>query len=134
MCGIAGVFRFQGDGAALTRRLGIMNQVMFHRGPDQGGVYVAPERRSGIAARRLSIVDLEHGAQPLFSEDRSIAVVCSGEIYNHRQLRREMERKGHHLRTHSDSEVLVHLYEEEGTGFLKRLKGMFALAVPDTRR
>ncbi|HIA00779.1 MAG TPA: hypothetical protein EYN66_02515 [Myxococcales bacterium] len=90
--------------------------------------------RSGISVRRLSIVDPENGSQPLFSEDKSVAVVCNGEIYNHRSLRRELEQKGHRLRSNSDCEVLAHLYQEEGVDFLKRLNGMFALAVLDRRR
>jgi len=111
-----------------------MNRAMVHRGPDEEGICLEPEMRAGMAVRRLSIVDPEHGSQPLFSEDRSVIVVCNGEIYNHRQLRRELEGKGHRFHGHSDSEVLVHLYEEEGDGFLKRLNGMFAIAVLDRRR
>jgi asparagine synthase (glutamine-hydrolysing) len=110
-----------------------MNRALLHRGPDQAGVHVDPEWRVGLAVRRLSIVDPENGLQPMFSEDRSIAVVCNGEIYNHRELRRELERKGYRLRSHSDGEVISHLYLEEGVGFLKRLNGMFALAVLDRR-
>jgi len=111
-----------------------MSRTMVHRGPDDEGIYIAPEMSSGIGVRRLSIVDPEHGSQPLFNEDRSVAVVCNGEIYNHRSLRRELEQKGHRLRNHSDCEVLAHLYEEEGVDFLKRLNGMFALAILDRRR
>lgn len=134
MCGIAGIYSYQGDADALHRRLGLMQGALIHRGPDEEGIHIEPEMHSGIAVRRLSIVDLEHGSQPLFNADRSVSVVCNGEIYNHRALRRELERKGYHLRSNSDCEVLAHLYEEEGIDFLKRLNGMFALAVLDRRR
>ena len=133
MCGIAGIYGFKGNAEMLRNRLGVMNGAMIHRGPDEAGIYVSGELRAGIAVRRLSIVDLEHGHQPLFSEDRSVAVVCNGEIYNHRALRRELEQKGYRLGSHSDCEVLAHLYLEEGIGFLNRLNGMFALAVLDMR-
>jgi len=134
MCGISGVYRYQGAAGELERCLSVMNRALIHRGPDEEGIYVDPELRAGLGVRRLSIVDPEHGSQPLFSEDRSVVVVCNGEIYNHRGLRRELERKGHRFRSHSDCEVLVHLYEEHGVDFLKRLNGMFALALLDIRR
>ncbi len=134
MCGIAGIYQFSGDADELRDRLRRMNGAMIHRGPDEAGVHVEPGMSSGLAVRRLSIVDPENGSQPLFNEDRSIAVVCNGEIYNHRALRQELEQKGHRFRGHSDCEVLAHLYEEQGIDFLKRLNGMFALAILDTRR
>ncbi len=110
-----------------------MGNAMFHRGPDDGGMHIEPDMNSGITVRRLSIVDPEHGSQPLFNAAKTIAVVCNGEIYNHRSLRLELEQKGYQFRGHSDCEVLAHLYEEEGLDFLKRLNGMFALAIMDTR-
>lgn len=134
MCGIAGVYGYTGETDSLRQRLSAMNRTMIRRGPDEEGLHVEPEMRSGMCVRRLSIVDPEHGSQPLFNEDHSVAVVCNGEIYNHRQLRRELEQLGHKLRSHSDCEVLAHLYEEEGVDFLNRLNGMFALAVLDRRR
>lgn len=134
MCGIAGIYSFKGDAESLRQRLCVMNRAMIHRGPDEEGLHIEPEMRSGIAVRRLSIVDPEHGSQPLYTEDKSVAVVCNGEIYNHRALRRELEQKGHRFRGHSDCEVLAHLYEEEGIDFLMRLNGMFALALLDSRR
>jgi asparagine synthase (glutamine-hydrolysing) len=134
MCGIAGIHAYTGDTDSLRRRLETMSAALLHRGPDDHGLYIHPAMLSGIAVRRLSIMDPEHGSQPLFNQDRTVAVVCNGEIYNHRALRGELERKGYHLQSHSDCEVLAHLYEEEGIDFLKRLKGMFALAVLDTRR
>lgn len=133
MCGIAGIHAYTGSEESLRRRLSLMSATMLHRGPDEAGMHIEPGMRAGLAVRRLSIVDPEHGSQPLFSEDGSIAVVCNGEIYNHRALRRELEAKGYRLRSHSDCEVLAHLYQEEGPDFLRRLNGMFALAVLDRR-
>ena len=95
-------------------------------------MYVEPGR-VGIGFRRLSIIDLESGHQPLFGEDRSVAATCNGEIYNFVELRRRLERGGHTFSTRSDSETLVHLYEDLGTDFLDRLQGMFAIAVWDGR-
>jgi asparagine synthase (glutamine-hydrolysing) len=113
--------------AALARMVAVLR----HRGPDdQGADWVGP---IGLGHARLSILDLARGHQPLYSEDRQIAVVCNGEIYNHRALRRELEGKGHRFATHSDTEVIAHLYEELGAGCVERLSGMFALAVADRR-
>jgi asparagine synthase (glutamine-hydrolysing) len=134
MCGIAGIYGYKGDVEALRASLCLMSNAMIHRGPDEDGIHIEPGMRSGIAVRRLSIVDPEHGSQPLFNEDKTVAVVCNGEIYNHRSLRRELEQKGHRFHGHSDCEVLAHLYEAEGVDFLKRLNGMFALAILDKRR
>lgn len=109
-----------------------MSVMLEHRGPDSGG-----EHHDGpvaLAARRLSIVDLAHGDQPIASEDGSCVVVQNGEIYNYPELRVELERAGHRFRTHCDTEAIVHLYEEHGVGFAERLRGMFAIAVWDTSR
>lgn len=108
-----------------------MNSRLTHRGPDSDGVFV--EGGVALAMRRLSIIDLEHGDQPIANEDGSVTVVQNGEIYNYRELRGELERRGHRFATASDTEVLVHLYEEHGEGFVERLRGMFALAVWDAR-
>ncbi|MCK9283045.1 MAG: asparagine synthase (glutamine-hydrolyzing) [Rhodocyclaceae bacterium] len=110
-----------------------MTQAIVHRGPDDVGFW---ERADiSLAMRRLSIVDLETGQQPVFNEDGSIGVVFNGEIYNHPELRSELEAVGHRFQTHhSDTEVLVHLYEEYGDDFLHRLNGMFAIALWDSRR
>jgi asparagine synthase (glutamine-hydrolysing) len=110
-----------------------MNDALVHRGPDESGMHVYEGLRAGVSVRRLSILDLEHGSQPFLSEDGSVAVVCNGEIYNHRSLRKELQAKGYRFRSRSDCEVLVYLYLEEGPDFLKRLNGMFALAVLDSR-
>ena len=103
-----------------------------HRGPDSFGEYA--KGPVALAARRLSIIDLETGDQPIGNEDGTLQVVQNGEIYNYRELRRELERAGHRFRTHGDTEVLVHLYEEHGDGFAAKLRGMFAVAIWDGRR
>jgi len=109
-----------------------MCQVMVHRGPDEEGVYLGHGVALGM--RRLSIIDLEGGQQPVSNEDGTIWVVFNGEIYNYRELRRELARNGHALRTESDTEVIVHLYEELGPRAVERLRGMFAFAIWDSRR
>jgi asparagine synthase (glutamine-hydrolysing) len=108
-----------------------MCERLVHRGPDSDGTF----RDGGVALamRRLSIIDLEGGDQPIANEDGSVAVVQNGEIYNYRELRGELERRGHRFATHSDTEVLVHLYEEHGAEFVERLRGMFAIALWDAR-
>jgi len=108
-----------------------MNRRLVHRGPDSDGLFDGGE--AVLAARRLSIIDLDGGRQPIANEDGSVVVVQNGEIYNYRELRRELERRGHRFATASDTEVLVHLYEEHGDAFLERLRGMFAVAIWDAR-
>jgi asparagine synthase (glutamine-hydrolysing) len=131
MCGICGVLSL--NGAGVDRGvLESMNETLVHRGPDSGGAFV--DSRVGLAARRLAIIDLAGGDQPIANEDGSITVVQNGEIYNYRELRAELERRGgHRFSTRSDTEVLVHLYEEYGPEFVKRLRGMFAIALWDER-
>jgi asparagine synthase (glutamine-hydrolysing) len=132
MCGFVGCFDLRAARAAEPDLLVSMADTLLHRGPDSSGYFA--EGPLGLGFRRLSIIDLAGGDQPLYNEDRSLVLVCNGEIYNHRELRRELERKGHSFRTNSDVEVLLHLYEEEGTGFLNRLNGQFAFALYDRRR
>src|SRR6266571_644543 len=109
-----------------------MSATLVHRGPDsEGSVLDGPV---GLAARRLSIIDLETGDQPLSNEDGTVTVVQNGEIYNYEELRRELERAGHVFRTHGDTEVLAHAYEEWGEEFPRRLRGMFAIAIWDATR
>jgi asparagine synthase (glutamine-hydrolysing) len=127
MCGICGVAGAAVDVEAVRR----MNSRLVHRGPDSEGLF--HEDGVALAMRRLSIIDLEHGDQPIANEDGSVTVVQNGEIYNYRELRGELERRGHRFATHSDTEVLVHLYEEHGEGFVERLRGMFAIALWDGR-
>jgi asparagine synthase (glutamine-hydrolysing) len=110
-----------------------MNQALVHRGPDEEGSWMAPELGAGLGVRRLSIIDLETGAQPLLNEDESIGLVANGEIYNHLALRTELEKRGHRFRSRSDCEVILHLYEEHGVECLGRLNGMFGLAILDRR-
>jgi len=130
VCGICGIATTRG-GADLES-LRAMSDLLVHRGPDSAGEYV--DGGIALAARRLSILDLEHGDQPIANEDGSCVVVQNGEIYNYPELRRELERAGHVLRTRCDTEALVHLYEEHGLGFAERLRGMFAVAIWDGRR
>jgi asparagine synthase (glutamine-hydrolysing) len=112
-----------------------MRDALAHRGPDGEGLWISPEGRLGLGFRRLAIIDLSAAAnQPMFNEDGSVAVVFNGEIYNHMALRRELAARGHTFRTdHSDTEVIVHGFEEWGPGVLDRLEGMFAIAVWDAR-
>jgi asparagine synthase (glutamine-hydrolysing) len=131
MCGICGVLT-RAPGGVDPDVLRAMNDTLVHRGPDSDGAFVSGP--VGLAARRLSIIDLAHGDQPIGNEDGRIQVVQNGEIYNHEELRRELERSGHAFRTRCDTEVIVHLYEEHGLGFAERLRGMFAIAIWDGRR
>src|SRR5205823_984216 len=112
--------------------LGKMAESLAARGPDGGGVYTSESL--GIGMRRLSIIDLDTGDQPLANEDRSIWVVCNGEIYNYRELTAELVERGHRFSTRSDTEVLVHLYEQDGEACVDRLRGMFAFALWDEPR
>ena len=139
MCGIAGAVWNEPDKAVEQATLQRMIDVLRHRGPDGEGhvsAIAAPANAPGVALghRRLAIIDLAGGKQPLANEDGSVWVVFNGEIYNFRELRRRLEGAGHRFRTHSDTEVLVHLYEDEGPEFVAHLNGMFALALWDARR
>jgi len=137
MCGIAGVLRYDGQARVTPGQLTAMTDRMAHRGPDGDGHWISPEGCAGLAHRRLTIIDLSHAAdQPMPNEDGSIVVIFNGEIYNHAPLRAELIAAGHIFRTdHSDTEVLVHGYEEWGmAGLLPRLQGMFAFAVWDEPR
>jgi asparagine synthase (glutamine-hydrolysing) len=129
MCGIAGTLSRNGPiEAGLVER---MCATMEHRGPDSRGVFA--DEGVALGVQRLAVIDLESGDQPIFNEDRSIVVVANGEIYNYRELRDELARAGHRLYTHSDTEVIVHLYEELGDSCVDRLRGMFAFALWDRR-
>ncbi|MEJ2147343.1 MAG: asparagine synthase (glutamine-hydrolyzing) [Acidobacteriota bacterium] len=131
MCGIAGFVSFSSPVDAPEARLKKMCDAMTHRGPDDFGSDV----RQGVALgmRRLSIIDVSGGHQPIFNEDRSVRVVFNGEIYNYRELRRELEAEGHRFSSNSDTEVIVHLWEKLGSDFASRLNGMFAIALHDLR-
>ncbi|MGH8258343.1 MAG: asparagine synthase (glutamine-hydrolyzing), partial [Steroidobacteraceae bacterium] len=132
MCGIYGILALGSARRPDPALLGRMGQAIVHRGPDDDGAYVDEQLLLGM--RRLSIIDIAGGHQPITSEDGNVVVVCNGEIYNFRALRAELERAGHRFATQSDSEVIVHLYEERGDAFLETLEGMFALALWDRRR
>ena len=129
MCGICGIASAGGDVDAA--RLAAMSETLVHRGPDSDGL--ALEGPVGLAARRLSIIDLETGDQPLTNEDGTVTVVQNGELYNYRELRHELEAAGHRFRSHGDTEVLAHGYEEWGDAVAERLRGMFAAAIWDAR-
>jgi asparagine synthase (glutamine-hydrolysing) len=130
VCGICGIV--SSNGPADRDRLAAMSAKLVHRGPDSDGIFA--DGPAALAARRLAIIDLETGDQPIANEDSTIHVVQNGELYNYRELRAELERAGHRFRTHGDTEVLVHLYEQEGLGFARRLRGMFAVALWDSTR
>jgi asparagine synthase (glutamine-hydrolysing) len=131
VCGIAGLIGRRDEsveGADVHR----MCQTIVHRGPDDEGIYA--KGSAGLGMRRLSIIDLAGGRQPIHNEDKSVWVVFNGEIYNFPELRQELEGRGHRFYTHSDTEVIVHLYEEMGTDCVKKLRGMFAIALYDERK
>ena len=131
MCGIAGAFDRRGraiDATALER----MADVITHRGPDDSGYFTTPT--AGLAFRRLSIIDLSGGHQPIGNEDGSIQVILNGEIYNYRELVAELKKAGHVFKTKSDTETIVHGYEQWGDDVLKHLRGMFGIAILDTRK
>lgn len=131
MCGISGIIDFSSTRPAeqtLRRMLGIIR----HRGPDAFGIYL--DNQAGIASTRLSIIDLATGDQPISNEDQSVWVVLNGEIFNYPELREDLKAKGHRFQTRSDTEVLVHLYEDHGTGMLDKLNGQFAFAVWDCQK
>lgn len=130
MCGIAGIARKDARGVGRETLLR-MASVLRHRGPD--GVGIAPGARVGLAHTRLSIIDIARGAQPLTNEDGDIMITYNGEVYNYRELRVELQAKGHQFRTHCDTEVLVHAYEQWGPAMLSRLNGQFAFAISDKR-
>ena len=130
MCGICGTAGFA-DRALLER----MTAVISHRGPDDEGHYISPDGRVGLGNRRLSIIDLSSaGHQPMSNEDGTVWLTCNGEIYNFQELRRQMIRAGHRFRSNTDTEVIVHLYEDLGIECLQKLNGMFGLAVWDERK
>lgn len=139
MCGIAGAISAQSLRDAELASVLAMSRSLIHRGPDGEGLFSSGTNPSCpanlmLAMRRLSIIDLTGGWQPLFNEDKSIAVVCNGEVYNHIELRESLRAKGHQFSTGSDCEMLVHLYEEHGLDFVHHLRGMYAFAMWDSRQ
>src|SRR5580658_1600954 len=131
MCGICGVFNF-GNVPAQESSLRAMNRQIVHRGPDDEGYFVSGP--VGLAMRRLSIIDLDTGHQPLQNEDGKMRIVFNGEIYNYKELRQDLLERHHQFRTHSDTETIVHLYEEYGSECVQHLRGMFAFAIWDSAK
>jgi asparagine synthase (glutamine-hydrolysing) len=127
MCGICGIVGFRDDAL-----LGAMTDALCHRGPDSAGDFIA--EKGSLGHRRLSIIDLEGGQQPISNEDGTLQLICNGEIYNYRELREELLARGHTFRTASDSETILHLYEDDGPDCVSKLIGMFAFALWDAKR
>lgn len=132
MCGIAGVFDIKMRRAVEKSTIDKMCDCIQHRGPDDSGVFI--DRSIGLGMRRLAIIDVSEGKQPIPNEDHTVWIVFNGEIYNHKILRKILKEKGHCFTTDSDTEVILHLYEEEGPGCLESLQGMFAFAIWDKNR
>ncbi len=132
MCGIVGIFETHSSSHINRDLLEKMNESQFHRGPDEGGIHIEPGL--GLGHRRLSIIDLSGGQQPLFNEDKSVVVVYNGEIYNFKDLARELQKLGHEFKTHCDTEVIVHAWEEWGEDCVHRFRGMFAFALWDRNK
>src|SRR5579864_9348187 len=132
MCGIAGIINSDTGSRIEEATIHRMCDAILHRGPDDEGIFV--KGGTGLGMRRLSIIDLSGGHQPVFNEDRSVWIVFNGEIYNFPELRAELLTHGHQFSTHTDTEVIVHLYEEMGANCVQKLRGMFAFALYDERR
>jgi len=132
MCGFVGIIDLKGKREIDKSLLHEMNETQFHRGPDEGGLHTEPG--VGLGHRRLSIIDLAGGRQPLFNEDGSVVVVYNGEIYNFQALAEELKAKGHSFKTHCDTEVIVHAWEEWGEACVHKFRGMFAFALWDRNR
>lgn len=131
MCGITGAVSFSGRTLVSRDKLKEMTDTLYHRGPDEYGL--AEHEGASFGMRRLSIIDLKGGSQPIYNEDRSVWTVFNGEIYNFPELRKTLEYKGHRFNSHTDTEVIVHAYEEYGSEFSSRLNGMFAIALHDRK-
>ncbi|MGZ4062929.1 MAG: asparagine synthetase B family protein, partial [Bacteroidia bacterium] len=132
MCGIAGIFHFDGQRSADPARLKRMTDCIAYRGPDAEGFYT--EKQIGLGHRRLSIIDLSGGAQPMYNDDSSIVIVLNGEIYNYIELREELKTKGYHFKTTSDTEVVIRAYEEWGVQCQDKFNGMWAFAIWDSKQ
>src|SRR5437899_3648583 len=132
MCGIAGMFNRPGRQAAAEADLRQMLALLRHRGPDEFGILL--DHEVGLGSARLSIIDLSGGSQPIPNEDETLWIVFNGEIFNYIELRAQLEACGHIFRTSSDTEVILHLYEEFGPGCLEKMNGQFAIAIWDTQR
>lgn len=135
MCGISGVFHFKNQNIVDEEVLKRMNGILKHRGPDDEGVYVSKDGKLGLGFRRLSIIDLSPaGHQPMSNEDGTIWTVFNGEIYNFQEIRRELEKKGHTFKSKTDTETILHTYEDHGTEAVQKLNGMFSVALWDEKK
>src|SRR3989441_10928667 len=132
MCGIAGFIDMQRSRESAAQLIDHMCKIIRHRGPDDQGVWTGDGIALGM--RRLAIIDVAGGQQPIFNEDQNIVIVLNGEIYNYRELQKELQERGHHFSTNSDTETIVHAYEEYGDDSVKRLRGMFSFAIWDRKR
>jgi asparagine synthase (glutamine-hydrolysing) len=131
MCGICGIFHRDSNPRVERSALAAMNMQIVHRGPDDEGMFI--DGNVGLAMRRLSIIDVQSGHQPMANEDQNLWIVYNGEIYNHQELRNGLESRGHRYRTRSDTEAILHLYEEYGADCVNHLRGMFAFAIWNKR-
>ena len=132
MCGVCGYFDISKQRKAEKNILEKMANTLIYRGPDSSGYLI--KDNLGLGFRRLSLIDLEGGNQPLYNEDKTIFLVCNGEIYNYRELKKQLIQQGHKFRTNTDVEVLIHLYEEYGLDFLNKLNGQFAFVLYDSHK
>jgi asparagine synthase (glutamine-hydrolysing) len=132
MCGISGIFEFDQARTVDREVVHRMNESLRHRGPDDEGIYV--DRGIGLGHRRLSIIDVAGGHQPISNEDGTVWVLLNGEIYNYPALSQDLRARGHRFATNSDTEAIVHLYEECGEDCFSQLRGMFAIAIWDSKR
>ncbi|MFZ1699216.1 MAG: asparagine synthase (glutamine-hydrolyzing) [Pyrinomonadaceae bacterium] len=133
MCGINGIAFSTNSGRQVSEaRLVAMRDILHHRGPDDGGIFI--DGNIGLGHRRLSIVDVAHGAQPMFNGDRAAVIVYNGEVYNHAESRKELEARGHSFENRSDTETILHLYEEYGRDCVEHMRGMFAFAIWDKKK
>src|SRR5580704_16085363 len=132
MCGIAGAVNLRGQRSVPSAVLQRMADALFHRGPDEDGYLEQPG--VSLASRRLSIVGLADGRQPISNEDGSVTVVYNGELFDYPEVRADLEARGHRFRTHCDTELLPHLWEDHGEGMLEKLHGQFAVALWDQRK
>jgi asparagine synthase (glutamine-hydrolysing) len=135
MCGVCGVFSYAGPERVTEDVIITMRDTMIHRGPDDKGAFVSLDGQIGLGHRRLSIIDLsEAGRQPLSNEDETVWTTYNGEIYNYQELTSELKAKGHRFSSRTDTEVIVHLYEEYGKDLVNRIRGEFAFAVWDSEK
>ena len=133
MCGIAGTLHYKSSEPVEFDTIHAMTRTLQHRGPDDEGYYIDSTYRVGLGHRRLSIIDLSSGKQPISNEDGTKHIVFNGEIYNYRELRDYCLRRGHCFKTQSDTEVILHLYEEKGVAAFAMLNGVFAIAIHDEK-